>query len=231
MVFTPNDIFKEYTESDFNAQCLNVFRFQAKNNLIYAQYLSHLKIKPLQIEHYTQIPFLPISLFKTQRIYIGNTNPTIIFTSSSTTGQTPSKHLVADISFYENSFIQSFIQQYGNITDYCVLGLLPSYLERNGSSLVYMTDYLIKQSNDLQSGFYLYDYKKLEEILIKKDAEKKVLLIGVTFALLDFIENRKLNLKQTIVMETGGMKGRKEELTRPEVHEKLKQGFGLTSIH
>jgi phenylacetate-coenzyme A ligase PaaK-like adenylate-forming protein len=231
MNLCPEDIIKEYTEESFNEQCLKVFKFQAKNNQVYSDYISLIKANPNQITHYTQIPFLPISLFKSQKIYASSKSPDIVFYSSTTTGQTPSKHLVADKSFYERSFRKAFSMFYGNVSEYCVLGLLPNYLERSGSSLVYMVNDLIKQSNDSLSNFYLYNFNDLANVLVEQDKRKKVLLIGVTFALLDFAEQFKLNLKQTIVIETGGMKGRKSELTRQEVHQIIKESLGVKQVH
>jgi len=179
-----------------------------------------------------KIPFLPIECFKTEKVYCGHTTPQQIFTSSGTTGAQTSRHYVKELSLYEQSFRKGFEHFYGNVEDYVVLALLPSYLERTGSSLITMVADLIERSGSEYSGFYLNEYDLLAERLQTLDASgKKVLLIGVSFALLDLIAEHTFSLKNTIVMETGGMKGRRKELVREELHALLCKGFGVEMIH
>jgi hypothetical protein len=185
------------------------------------------KIKSVQ-----QIPFLPIQFFKSHAV-VSNSNPIQeTFTSSGSTGVITSKHLVTDVSLYEQSYQKGFSQFYGNIEDYVVLALLPSYLEREGSSLIYMVKDLILQSNNSESGFYLHNHEALIEKLKALDSSgRNVILIGVTYALLDLIEKQNFQLKNTIIMETGGMKGKRKEMIREELHEQLCNGFGVSAIH
>ena len=227
-----NSIFSIEKEKAFKALALETFYFQAENNLVYKEYLGHLNINPKEILSIDKIPFLPIQFFKSHRI-ISNTN-TIeqTFLSSGTTGMTQSKHLVTDLSLYKESYLKGFTHFYGNIEEYVVLALLPSYLEREGSSLVYMVEDFIEKSHQIESGFYLNNLDELQETLSKLESQnKKVLLIGVSFALLDLIEKHEFSLKNTIVMETGGMKGKRKEMIREELHAVLKEGFGVEVIH
>ncbi len=226
-----NRIF-ELTQNDFETLALEVFRYQAEHNTLYKSYVDILKKDIEQITALHQIPFLPVSFFKTQDVICGNETPDFYFESSGTTGMVNSKHFIKDLSIYKKSFQESISLFYGDISDWCILGLLPSYLERKHSSLVYMTEQLIQESSDKRSGFFLHNHDELNEVLI--DTEKsgtKTLLIGVTYALLDFAESFSLQLKNTIVMETGGMKGRKKEMTRYEVHEILKKRLGIAEVH
>jgi len=200
-----------------------IFNWQAAHNPVYKQWV--------ELNKSTAIPFLPISFFKTQDIFIGE-KPVNLFESSGTTQDVKSNHWVQDLSLYEASFLKGFELFYGKPADYCIIGLLPSYLERKHSSLVYMVDKLIKVSGHAQSGFYLDDFTKLNEVL--QDLEKqnqKVWFIGVSFALTDFAIAYPQKLKSTIVLETGGMKGRKEELTRNELHHLLREHLGTSTIH
>lgn len=226
------DIFSISTPSEFNVLALETFRFQYANNPVYHQFCNLLNKDPEKIDVVEKIPFLPIEFFKTHSV-LSSTKPTeITFTSSGTTGQQTSKHLVSDLSVYEESFRESFRKFYGNIEDYAVLALLPSYLEREGSSLIYMVDDLIKNSNNPHSGFYLHDLNDLKEKLnLLEKQGQKTLLIGVSFALLDLAEDFNFKLKNTIVMETGGMKGRRKEMIRAELHNILQKAFGLEKIH
>lgn len=183
-----------------------------------------------------QIPFLPIQFFKNHDVVSNNTESSGLvqetFTSSGTTGMITSKHLVTDVSLYEQSYRYTFSEFYGNIEDYAVLALLPSYLERSGSSLIYMVKDLIELSNNENSGFYLHNYDELITKLVALDSTgQNVILIGVTYALLDLIEKQKFQLKNTIIMETGGMKGKRKEMIREELHEILRNGFGVQNIH
>ena len=219
-------------KDSFEATAVEIFRFQYENNPVYKDYVNALQIDIAKLERIEQIPFLPIQFFKTHAIKTLDFDPVILFESSGTTGSVNSKHLVKDISLYEKSFTKGFELFYGPVNEWCILGLLPSYLERKNSSLVYMIDKLIERSEHPQSDFYLYEYEKLFAVLNELEKRKqKTLLIGVTFALLDFAEKFSLPLRSTIIMETGGMKGRREELIRDEVHEILKRSFKASSIH
>jgi hypothetical protein len=180
----------------------------------------------------TEIPFLPIQFFKSHDVLSSTAPIQETFTSSGTTGSITSRHLVTDLSYYEQSFRMAFSQFYGNIEDYAVLALLPSYLERDGSSLIYMVEDLIEGSNNPDSGFYLNNYDELIQKLVALDESgQNILLIGVTYALLDLVEKQGFRLKNTIIMETGGMKGRRREMIREELHEVLCNGFGVSKIH
>ena len=220
------------SDHDFQPLALEIFRFQYERNAVYRSFVDALHIAPAAVKTLSGIPFLPISFFKTHKVVTGDFESEITFRSSGTTQSGNSEHHVKDVSLYERSFLETFNHFYGNVTDWCILGLLPSYLERKDSSLVYMVDHLIKWSGDKRSGFYLDDHEKLKQILVTLEGEgKKTMLIGVSFALLDFTEKYKMILKHTTVMETGGMKGRRVEITREELHETLKNGFGVSSIH
>ena len=209
-----------------------MFRFQYDNNTVYREFCELLKVEKHHVKSLEQIPFLPIQFFKSHAV-ISNTHPVQeTFTSSGTTGMATSKHLVTDVSLYEESYRQGFSQFYGNIEDYTILALLPSYLEREGSSLIYMVNDLIQLTNNPDSGFYLNQYDELIKKLIDlDDSGKNIILIGVTYALLDLIEVQQFQLKNTIIMETGGMKGKRKEMIREELHEILCKGFGVSTIH
>lgn len=217
----------------FEQLALDVFRFQHKTNAVYRAYCDALHITPDGVNSLHRIPFLPISFFKTHNVVCGAYSiNSLVFESSGTTGQQPSRHFVADKELYEQSFQQMFAQFYGPVQDYCIIGLLPSYLERQQSSLVYMVHHLIRQSGHQKSGFYLYDFKALAQTLAALEAAgQKTILFGVTYALLDFAEKHPMPLQQTILIETGGMKGRKQELLRAEVHRLLKKAFSVNQIH
>ena len=227
-----NAIFNIKTSAEFEDLALQSFKHQWEFNAIYKRFCNHLGIDPSRINTVEKIPFLPIQFFK-QFDVLASQNPVqAIFTSSGTTGSVTSKHHVTDLDMYVKSFREGFKLHYGNIEEYTVLALLPSYLERDGSSLIVMVDQLIKDSKKEKSGFYLNDYPGLSEKLKRLDAEgEKILLIGVSFALLDLTEAFQFNLNNTIVMETGGMKGRRKELIRDELHQLLKNGFGVDKIH
>ena len=217
---------------NFNSLALQIFRFQYFFNKSYQQYCNLIHCKADEIKVIQEIPFLPVSFFKSKEIKTTDFEPKLTFKSSSTSGTSTSRHYLKNVSLYEESFIKSFELFYGNISGYCILGLLPSYLERSDSSLVYMTNELIKRSGHTLSGFYLYDHDKLYETLLRNEERKQpTILIGVTFALLDFAIAKPMKLKHTIVIETGGMKGRKKELTREEVHDKLKKLLGIREVH
>ncbi len=225
-------IFSIVNEAQFLEHALQVFWFQAENCAVYKTYLSHLNINPQEIKTLEAIPFLPIEFFKTHAVISQNQNPEVTFTSSGTTGITTSRHLVTDVSWYQNSFRKGFESFYGDLKNFAFLALLPSYLEREGSSLIYMVDDLIVGTENSDSGFYLYNDKELYQKLVQLQQQKQpTILIGVTFALLDFIEKHRLNFPELILMETGGMKGRRKEMIREELHQTLCKGFGVPAIH
>jgi phenylacetate-coenzyme A ligase PaaK-like adenylate-forming protein len=225
-------IFSISNEQQFADAALEVFRYQAENCAVYHEFITNLKIDPVSVKNIADIPFLPISFFKSHNVVSDNNIVQVAFTSSGTTGMINSKHLVTDVSWYEESFRRAFELFYGDIKSDCVLALLPSYLEREGSSLIYMAEDLVKQSNNPDSGFYLYNHDELFQQLKKqREAGMPTLLIGVTFALLDFVEQYQLNFPELIVMETGGMKGRRKEMIREELHQTLCKGFGVRYIH
>lgn len=217
---------------NFTALALEVFRWQYEENELYRQYCDTLNTRIDSVDCLQKIPFLPISFFKTHTVKTTQFEPEVIFESSGTTTSINSKHFVKDVSLYKRSFTAGFQQFYGNASGKCILGLLPSYLERNNSSLVFMVNELIQKSNHSLSDFYLYDMDKLRSTLLHNEILKQpTLLIGVTYALLDFAEQYPMQLRHTIVMETGGMKGRREELTRLEVHRRLQQQLGISLVH
>lgn len=227
-----DSIFNIKNQAEFEALSLATFKFQFENNRIYRSFCDLLYKHPSEVKTSKDIPFLPIQFFKTKNILSSKEEIQKTFTSSGTTGSLTSKHLVTDLNIYKQSFIKGFEAFYGPIEDYVVLGLLPSYLEREGSSLIYMVDCMVKTSKYEESGFYLNNLNDLKKSLIKLDSEgKNILLIGVSFALLDLVEAHQFNLKNTIIMETGGMKGRRKELIRTELHNRLKKGFGVKHIH
>jgi len=224
-------VFAIKNETDFNRTALEIFKFQYSNNSVYHNYIDNLSKDIEKIKHYSQIPFLPINFFKTHKVVTGNFEPEVIFTSSGTTGQNTSKHFVKKLSLYEKSFINGFKRFFGNIEDYVILGLLPSYLEREGSSLIYMTQKLIKLSGHSESGFYLNEYEELKKVLLKlKKQKQKTILLGVTYALLDMAERFPVNFPELIIMETGGMKGKRKEMVREELHRVLTNAFGVENI-
>ena len=211
---------------------LEVFRFQYRGNTVYKSYMDALGILPEFIQSVEQVPFLPIRFFKSHRVTTGDFPVTLQFESSGTTGSTPSIHFIKDAGLYEQSFLTGFQQQYGPVNKLAILGLLPSYLERQHSSLVYMVEELIRLSEHPSSGFYLYDHGGLYSTLLELEATgQPYMLIGVTFALLDFAIKFPFTMKNGIIIETGGMKGRKEELTRDAVHDSLKEAWQLNTIH
>lgn len=231
-MITTNEIFTISGQKQFEKAALKVFRFQYENNPVYQEFCDYLKTDIHKVKSLQQIPFLPIQFFKSHKV-VSDTNPIqATFTSSGTTGMITSKHLVTDVSIYEESYRKGFSQFYGNIEDYVILALLPSYLEREGSSLIYMVEDLIQLSNQPESGFYLHNHDELTAKLIALDhAGQNVILIGVTYALLDLIEKHQFQLQNTIIMETGGMKGKRKEMIREELHEQLCKGFGVSAIH
>jgi len=225
-------IFNITSKEGFDTLALQVFKYQFENNKVYRSFCDLLYKHPSDVKNIEDIPFLPIQFFKTHSVLSSTAKPVVSFASSGTTGSVTSKHHVTDLSIYEKSYLKGFKHFYGGIEDYAVLALLPSYLEREGSSLIYMVDDLIKKSKHSESGFYLNNLEEISNRLEVLDKSgQKVLLIGVSFALLDLIEKYEFQLQNTIVMETGGMKGRRKEIIRPELHQLLKDGFGISNIH
>ncbi len=226
------DIFKIKSDDDFTSLTLDAFKYQFENNPVYNEYCNYYNINPNLIKNLEDIPFLPIEFFKSKEVVTGNQSKEIVFESSGTTGADHSKHFVSDTNLYKKNFIDIFSKTYGDLENYTILGLLPSYLERTGSSLVYMVNTLIKLSKSELSGFYLDEYTKLSDTISELEKiNKKYILFGVSFALIDFAESFPLNIKNGIIIETGGMKGRREELTKAELHKILCKSFNLSSIH
>ena len=219
--------------ADFEAAALAVFRYQYDNNPLYHQYCKAIHTDVNKVSSLSKIPYLPISFFKTHKVISGYLpDDALIFESSGTTGETPSRHYVRDAALYESSLLSGFEQFYGPVGEYCILALLPSYLERKNASLVHMAKTLMTHSGNTDNGFYINEWDKLRAVLERlEETGQKVLLIGVTFALLDFAAAHPMVLRHTMVMETGGMKGRREELTRQEVHAMLKQQWQLEQVH
>lgn len=227
-----NTFFNIHNANDFARVSLEIFKFQAENNLVYKEFINYLHIDIRDVKSINQIPFLPIQFFKSHKIISSKEKIQQLFLSSGTTGNKQSKHFVTDISIYEESFEKGFEYFYDSVENYTILALLPSYLEREGSSLIYMVNSFIKNSKKPKSGFYLNNLNELHKSLLELDKNnEKTLLIGVSFALLDLVEKYKFQLKNTIIMETGGMKGRRKELIREELHQILCEGFGVKKIH
>ncbi len=228
----PYACFAVRDEASFQKQALSLFHYQAKHIPVYKSWLEAIHVNPLKIRHWEDIPYMPVSFFKTHDVHDPATTPMITFYSSGTTRQVPSRHPVTDIHLYEKSFMDTFEMFYGPVSGSCILALLPSYLERKGSSLVYMAEGLIRQSRHPDSGFYLNQYGKLSEVLkMMRERKQKTVLIGVSYALLDMVEQFPLEFPELTVMETGGMKGRRKELIREELHQFLCKGFSVGKIH
>ncbi len=225
-------VFDIASESNFKELALTIFRYQFENNPCYRSFCDLLNVHHSDVISIEDIPFIPIEFFKTHKVYTSENQPHKTFFSSGTTGVQRSQHQVADIPVYEQSFRSAFQQFYGPIEDYVILALLPNYLEQKASSLVFMVDDLIRQTKRDESGFFLHNHDELSQALIQlNESRQKVLLIGVSYALLDLIEQRQFSLSNTIIMETGGMKGRRKELTRMELHQRLLKGYGVQEIH
>ncbi|AKD04175.1 acyltransferase [Pontibacter korlensis] len=219
---------------DFTSTALALFRFQASNNPVYRQYLQNLHVNPEEVQALEQIPYLPIEFFKEQEVVTGAFEPEAVFYSSGTTQQTRSRHFVSSLSFYQQVSERIFESFYGPLQDYVVLALLPSYLEQGGSSLVAMVDHFIRKTAQQEEGFYLHNHAQLLQALRQaKSRGKKVLLIGVSYALLDLAEELQgqQDFSDVVVMETGGMKGRRREMIREELHAQLKKRLGVPAIH
>ena len=225
-------IFRIRSTADFNRMALEAFRFQYDRNPVYRKFADSLGTNPSRIKTYQEIPFLPIEFFKTRQVVCGDFLPEAVFESSGTTGVATSRHAVKSLSLYEKSLLQGFMRFFGKPREYVFLALLPSYLERTGSSLVHMADRLIRLSGHPESGFYLHDYRQLaEKLSALKQQKAKVILLGVTYALLDLAEQYPINFPELIVMETGGMKGKRREMVREELHGILQKAFGVQNIY
>lgn len=217
---------------DFEAAALALFQLQYEHNPVYRQWCSLIGRNPNAVSSLNEIPFLPIDLFKGQKVSIHHAEPKLYFKSSGTGGYGQSQHPAYDLAFYEQHSLNTFESFYGSIKEYCVLALLPAYLEREGSSLVHMANHFIQESEDADSGFYLNNLSALAKQLAKKQQEKrKVLLLGVSFAIWDLAEQFPMDLSEVLIMETGGMKGRRKELIRGDLHEIFKQAFKSDAIH
>jgi len=227
-----DNIFSVKSDTDFISTALQIFDFQVNNNAVYQRFAKFLKKEQNTVSTLTEIPFLPVEFFKLHEVKTGDTFSEKIFESSGTTGLSASRHHVSDLSIYEESFLGSFRLFYGEPSDYFIAALLPSYTERDNSSLVYMADHLINMTGDPLSGFYLENDDSLIRNIEKRRGEgRKIILLGVTFALLDLAEKKSPDLSGVIIMETGGMKGRRPEITRTELHTILKKAFSVPSIH
>ena len=225
-------VFSIQTSEEFSDCALQVFKHQFESNPVYRSFCDLLYIHPSDVKTIEEIPFLPIQFFKSHKVLSSKETIHEIFTSSGTTGDKTSKHFITDLSWYETSFRKAFQYFYGSVEKYHILALLPNYLEREGSSLIYMINDFIQKSKKPTSGFYLNNTTELAQKIRALDKNKeKVFLIGVTFALLDLIENQQFQLQNTIIMETGGMKGRRKEMTRDELHQILQRGFGVEQVH
>lgn len=226
------EIESDSVNEKFEGLAMQAFYFQYMQNPVYHNYCDLLGIDVGAVNYIEDVPFMPVEFFKSHKVICDGRDSEIVFTSSSTTGAVPSSHYVADVEIYNKTFLSGFRQFYGEPSDFCILGLLPAYLERTGSSLVYMVDGLIKLSDNELSGFFLHNHEELYNTICRLEATRqKYILIGVSFALLDFAEKYKPNMKHGIVMETGGMKGRRKEMVRSELHSVLKESFGVPSIH
>lgn len=217
---------------EFDQVALEVFQFQSKHNPVYKTYIRYLGVNSDNINHLDQVPFLPIELFKSNRVVSGNWQPAGVFSSSGTGGTGSSNHYINDFRYYEKISLDIFQRFYGSVEDYHIMALMPSYLERQGSSLVHMLNYFIQKSNSNHSNFYLRNYQQLTSKInsLVHSSERQIMLWGVSFALLDLAERGKINLADAIIIETGGMKGEREEIIREDLHNRLKDAFGCDQI-
>ncbi len=226
------DIFRLRSAADFEAAALKIFQFQYEENSIYNAYCRHLNIKKEAISNLSEIPFLPISFFKTHEVVTGWFTPELTFQSSGTTGMQHSKHYIKDAALYRRSLLESFRYFYGDPSEYVFLALLPNYLEQQNSSLIYMMEALMQESGHPENGYFLYNHEDLYQKLIQlRDNQQKTILWGVTFALVDFIGKYQMEFPQLIVFETGGMKGRRKEMVKEELYAMLRNAFGVPDIH
>ncbi len=226
------DLFNIQSEREFNQMALSIFFFQIRNNPVYARFSRLVGVDPIHVNHIKDIPFFPIDLFKRHKVLTGEEQWEQVFLSSGTTGMERSRHYIKRLDLYSKSFVETFERFYGKTSQYCILALLPGYYEHQHSSLIFMVQYLVGRSGHPESGFYLNDYDLLARTLRRLDEQgQPLILFGVSHALLEMAEKYRLNLKNTIVMETGGMKGRLKEITREELHAKLMERFGVERIH
>lgn len=226
-----SDIFRIQTEKDFARLSLQVFHYQFDQNKVYREFCSALGVIPSQVSHYREIPFMPVEFFRNHTVVCGDRFTSLLFQSSGTTGQQTSRHFIADPDLYKTSFLKCFRLFFGDPRSFHILALLPGYLERENSSLVYMVNELIAQSNSEHSGFYLHNQKELQHKIKGLQTDNRfVLLLGVSFALLDMAEKYPVRHPRLIVMETGGMKGKRKELVREELHDYLKAAFGVKEV-
>ncbi len=220
------------SQSTFEMLALKTFYFQYENNKVYRSFCDLINCNPAEVTAVKDIPYLPISFFKSKKVCCFESDNASFFSSSTTTGGSPSKHYYHQLKDYQISFRKGFEHFFGAIEDFTVLALLPSYLERSGSSLIYMADDMIRKSQKTESGFYLNQLESLKKIIMQQEKkEQKTLLLGVSFALLDLVEQYSFDLEHTWIMETGGMKGRRKEVTREALHSQLKKGFGVSKIY
>ena len=220
------------SQSAFEMLALKTFYFQYENNKVYRSFCDLINCNPAEVTAVKDIPYLPISFFKSKKVCCFESDNASFFSSSTTTGGSPSKHYYHQLKDYQISFRKGFEHFFGAIEDLTVLALLPSYLERSGSSLIYMADDMIRKSQKTESGFYLNQLESLKKIIMQQEKKKqKTLLLGVSFALLDLVEQYSFDLEHTWIMETGGMKGRRKEVTREALHSQLKKGFGVSKIY
>ncbi len=226
-------IFKVGSENEFNSLALEIFKFQAEKNPVYKEYINYLGIDPYDIDDIQKIPFLPIRFFKTHKVFIGEGTPAITFTSSGTTGAITSSHMLPDTSLYEESFLSGFRYFYSDPENYYILALLPSYLEREGSSLIFMVSQLIKETQSSESDFFLNNLEELisKFFFLKKRNDRKIIIWGVSYVLLDLAEKYSPDLSGAILIETGGMKGRRKEIIREELHQILCKKLNLSKVH
>lgn len=229
---SPDEIFQLTQEQQFNGLCLKIFHYQYQWNTVYKRFCDLLKIKKEKIIRYNQIPFLPIGFFKNFSVVTGTWEPEMIFGSSGTSGMSISRHYVRDTGIYKQSFILGFNNFYGDPAEYCILALLPSYLERQGSSLIFMVKELMDQSGHPLNGFFMYEHEMLAKKLLKlRDQKQKTILLGVSYALMDFAADYSFSFPELIIIETGGMKGKRKEIVREELHDIIKKSFGVPLVH
>ncbi len=225
-------VFEIKDEASFRETALEIFRLQSRHNPVYREYIRSLKRNPEDVRELSEIPFLPVEFFRSHKVLMEGITVKRVFESSGTGTGLRSRHYIADTGLYEKSFISTFRHFYSDPRRYCILALLPSYLERKNSSLVYMADGLIRMSAHAGSGFFLDNTGELIELITNCEEQQiPCLLLGVSFALLDLAEHFSLALDHTIVMETGGMKGRREEITREAMHSLLESRWGISQVH
>jgi hypothetical protein len=219
-------------DKNFLSKALRLFEYQYFNNIIYRQYCDLLHCNPAHVKTLEELPFLPISFFKTHKVVTGTFEPHTVFFSSGTTSMQASKHYIKDLALYERSFTESFRHFYGAVEDYTFLALLPNYQENPHSSLIYMIDKLMQLSDSPYNGYFLDNHQQLfDRLQFLKTTDRKVIFFGVSYALLNFAEHYQLQFPELIIFETGGMKGRRKEMVKEELHAILTAVFGVSKIH